>query len=167
MAREGWRRRSSSPPARPRIWGADSWSGTALPGPPAPHKARPHSLLPPPGRRALTGSVLDLVRVQPHAVPGVEQLQHRPAGDGVRRGLPAQQRREQHEREQEREADAPHRSSAPALYLPRGPPLPQPATWPITRCQHRGWPIPAHFGAEVVSALGCLRTRGRSSLARR
>lgn len=57
---------------------------------PARHFSAPQHRSPPrPGPALLTGAVLDLVRVEPHAVAGVEQLQHRPAGNSARRRLPA------------------------------------------------------------------------------
>lgn len=59
-----------------------------------------------PGPALLTGAILDLVRVEPHAVAGVEQLQHRAAGHSARRRFPAAaapaQQRQQQQQQQRR-----------------------------------------------------------------
>lgn len=64
----------------------------------------------PPGPTPLTGAVFDLVRMQPNAVAGVKQLQHRAAGYGARRQLPSATQPAQ-EQQREEAAATPHRAA--------------------------------------------------------
>lgn len=112
-----------------------------------------------PGQALLTGAVLDLMRVEPDAVAGVEQFQHRAASHGARRRLPAvaqpgQQRQEQ---QWEEAAAAPHRAAPGRPGRPHRPlspaataalsaalPLPRagPATAPPTAALSQSPPAP-------------------------